>query len=261
MTGNTGARMLVVVWNAKPQSGLTLPLLLTLILAGCTVSFHSEPVAGVISDARKEASSEGDANPPELASPAEVAPSTVTLTPPATPQGPVLPSSDPSTGAVPVSTPNNPSAPITVPGSGLGPPAAAPAPRNPKAISADPQATLDLSFDDIKFDMVKGAPFDRKLIYPDIERYQDRKIKIRGYILPGYQERGIMQFVLVRDNMECCFGPGAALYDCILVTMDETPINYSIRPITVEGTFSIEPFEGPDGYPLAIYRMQAQRAE
>ncbi|MDA0659282.1 MAG: DUF3299 domain-containing protein [Planctomycetota bacterium] len=139
--------------------------------------------------------------------------------------------------------------------------AAIPATFVPKAISDDPSQPIDLTFDDIKFDMEKGVPFQRKFLRPDIERYQDRKITIRGYILPGFQERGITQFVLVRDNMECCFGPGAALYDCILVTMAKGTVNYTVRPVTVEGTFSIEPFEGPGGVIFAIYRLQGDRAE
>ena len=42
--------------------------------------------------------------------------------------------------------------------------------------------------------------------------------------------------VLVRDNLECCFGPGAALYDCVMVRMNPgKTTNFSIRPVTVEG--------------------------
>ena len=68
--------------------------------------------------------------------------------------------------------------------------------------------------------------------------------------------------MLVRDNQECCFGQGAALYDCILVEM--TPGNsaeYSIRPVAVEGTFDIRELKGPDGRHLAIYRMDAESVQ
>lgn len=160
--------------------------------------------------------------------------------------------------SIPAST--APVAPPATTTRGLGN-AAIPTTFVPKAISDDRNQPVALTFDDIKFDMEKGVPFQRKFLRPDIERYQDRKITIRGYILPGFQERGISQFVLVRDNMECCFGPGAALYDCILVTMASATVNYTVRPVTVEGTFSIEPFEGPGGAIFAIYRLQADRAE
>ena len=70
-----------------------------------------------------------------------------------------------------------------------------------------------ISFDDIKFEMKKKAPFKRSLLTKEIVALEDQLIKIRGYILPSFQQKGITRFVLVRDNMECCFGPGAALYD------------------------------------------------
>jgi hypothetical protein len=94
------------------------------------------------------------------------------------------------------------------------------------------------------------------MITPQIEALAGQRIRIRGFIYPTPQKRGIRQFVLVRDNQECCFGQGAALYDCILVEMAEgKSAEYTIRPVAVEGTFEIREFAGPDGRPLAIYRV------
>ena len=74
------------------------------------------------------------------------------------------------------------------------------------------------------------------------------EIRIRGYILPSFQQAGLTQFVLVRDNMECCFGPGAALYDCIVVKMlPGRTANFSIRPVAVTGTFGIKELKGRMG--------------
>jgi hypothetical protein len=65
--------------------------------------------------------------------------------------------------------------------------------------------------------------------------------------------------VLVRDNQECCFGPGAALYDCILVEMvPGKTVEFSIWPVAVEGTFGIHEVKGPDGTHLAIYRIEGE---
>ena len=120
----------------------------------------------------------------------------------------------------------------------------------------------DLTFDDIKFEMKKGAPFKRSMLTDKIEDLDGKDIKIRGYILPSFQQKGIKQFVLVRDNMECCFGPGAALYDCILVEMAPgKSTSFTVRPIAVEGKFSIKEFKGPDGKHLAIYRMEGYSAK
>lgn len=128
---------------------------------------------------------------------------------------------------------------------------------------APPTAAIkDYSFDDLKFEMEKTDPFERSMLTPKIEALAGQPIRIRGYILPSFQQTGLTQFVLVRDNMECCFGPGAALYDCILVEMDEgKSADFSIRPVAVEGIFSIDEMIGPDGKHLAIYHLQAGKVE
>ncbi|MEM9185376.1 MAG: DUF3299 domain-containing protein [Planctomycetota bacterium] len=118
---------------------------------------------------------------------------------------------------------------------------------------------LAKTFDDIKFDIEPDAPFDRAMLTQGINQLDGERIRIRGYILPTARTRGIKQFVLVRDNQECCFGPGAALYDCILVEMlpGETA-EFSMKPVAVEGRFAIREFPGPDGRPLAIYRLAGE---
>lgn len=119
-----------------------------------------------------------------------------------------------------------------------------------------------ISFDDIKFPMKKKATFKRSLLTKEIEDLDGRLIKIRGYILPSFQQKGITRFVLVRDNMECCFGPGAALYDCIVVEMQTgTSTSFTVRPITVEGVFTVKEYKGPDGKHLAIYHLKGRSAQ
>lgn len=120
---------------------------------------------------------------------------------------------------------------------------------------------FDISFDHIKFEMEIGAPFDRSLFTDQVEKLFGEPIRIRGYIHPSgafYQE--LNQFVLVRDNQECCFGPGAALYDCIMVKMAPgKTANYTVRPITVEGVFRFHEMKDPfdDTKTVAIFEMQA----
>lgn len=128
--------------------------------------------------------------------------------------------------------------------------------------SPDDKKPRELTFDDIKFDMVRNAEFRRSLLTEEIEKLDGKRIKIRGYMLPSFQQEGITQFVLVRDNMECCFGPGAMLFDCLIVDMNEgKSANYSIRPVTVEGVFTIEVLQDEDDFTLAIYHLQASEVK
>jgi hypothetical protein len=131
--------------------------------------------------------------------------------------------------------------------------------RPPPARSGSPR---EISFDDIKFDMEKGAPFTSDLLPERVTALEQERIRIRGYILPSFQQTGLTQFVLVRDNMECCFGPGAALYDCVVVRMQPgKTANFSIRPVAVSGVFRLEELKGPDGKHLAIYSLEGEAVQ
>ena len=117
----------------------------------------------------------------------------------------------------------------------------------------------ETTFDDVQFEMEKSEKFQESMLTPSIEKLFGRRIRIRGYMFPTLKKRGLTQFVLVRDNLECCFGPGAALYDCILVHMqDGKSAEYSIRPVAVEGTFRFEEFVDYDGTIRAIYHLDGE---
>ncbi|HWA99222.1 MAG TPA: DUF3299 domain-containing protein [Pirellulales bacterium] len=134
--------------------------------------------------------------------------------------------------------------------------------RRASAEPPKPQPPREITFDTIKFPMEKGDNFKRSMITDDIEKLGGKRVRIRGYILPSFQQSGITQFVLVRDNMECCFGPGAALYDCVVVEMvPGASTNFTVRPVAVEGVFEVREFLDPDGKPLAIYHLDGDKVE
>ena len=144
------------------------------------------------------------------------------------------------------------------------PPATAAAANTPptRLPPARPGSPREISFDDIKFDMEKGAPFTSDLLPERVTALEQERIRIRGYILPSFQQTGLTQFVLVRDNMECCFGPGAALYDCVVVRMQPgKTANFSIRPVAVSGVFRLQELKGPDGKHLAIYALDGEAVQ
>jgi hypothetical protein len=118
-------------------------------------------------------------------------------------------------------------------------------------------SVIDVSFDDIKFEMEVGSKFKQEMLTDKIRSYDGKTLRIRGFIRPSFKPDGLTKFVFVRDNQECCFGPGAALYDCIMVQLAEgVETEYSLRPITVKGTFFFKQYKGPDGEIWAIYRMK-----
>lgn len=128
--------------------------------------------------------------------------------------------------------------------------------------SADPNEILDLSFDDLKFDMEKGADFKESMLTEELKKLDGRQVRIRGFIRPGFKQSGIKAFVLVRDNQECCFGPGAALYDCVMVKMaEDQSVDFTVRPVTVVGTMQLKKYIGKDKKVWAIFRLNETRQE
>lgn len=122
---------------------------------------------------------------------------------------------------------------------------------------------VEASFDDIKFEMEPTEKFQREMLTEEVESLFGRTIRIRGYMLPTMRRSGIERFVLVRDNQECCFGPGAALYDCVLVQMKSgKTVDYSIRPVAVEGTFGFNEVKDPvtDRH-LAVFQLKGESVQ
>jgi len=120
----------------------------------------------------------------------------------------------------------------------------------------------DVTFDGVKLELKKGDSYDSSLLTDEVKKLDGQQIRIRGYILPSFQQKGIKQFILVRDNMECCFGPGALLHDCILVEMiAPATAEFTVRPVSVVGTFSVREVKGPDGSYLAIYHLDGKEVK
>jgi hypothetical protein len=126
--------------------------------------------------------------------------------------------------------------------------------------SDNASSPYDLTFDDLAFEIGEGEEFRWSMITPEIHEYNGSKITLRGYIRPAFKQRNIEQFIFVRDNQECCFGPGAALFDCVLVKMAPgESVDFTVRPVTLEGEFYLRKYTGPNQNVWAIYRMKDVR--
>jgi hypothetical protein len=83
-----------------------------------------------------------------------------------------------------------------------------------------------------------------------------RRIRIRGFMYPTFQQSGIRAFALARDNQICCFGRHPKIYDVFDVMLREgvTTSYLPNRPFDVVGVFHIRP-ELEDGKLYRIYEM------
>jgi len=122
-----------------------------------------------------------------------------------------------------------------------------------------PDKALRVSYDDL--DLLKVLNMEPvtadcvELMPKWMRRLEGQKVRIRGFMYPTFQETGIEQFVLARDNQICCFGRNPKLYDLIAIHMKSgTSASYiQNRPFDVVGTFRIELGKLDDGTLFGLY--------
>ncbi len=85
-----------------------------------------------------------------------------------------------------------------------------------------------------------------------------QRVFIKGYIYPGLQTRGIRQFVLVRDQGDCCFGGNPKLTDRIQVQLaDPLTIDFHDGLFRLAGTFHVGVGQASEGLGHALYHLDA----
>jgi hypothetical protein len=95
------------------------------------------------------------------------------------------------------------------------------------------------------------------MIPKEVMALQGKPIYLKGYIYPSGREYELTQFVLCKDNAQCCFGGQPALQDMIGVTLNQNKTtNYTTSLTGVAGKLKINPdYHGGDVEP--IYLLEA----
>jgi len=108
---------------------------------------------------------------------------------------------------------------------------------------------LPEGFERIHFGLLEPAAGLPATSISDSARALDgHKVLIKGYMYPGKKQLGIRQFLLVRDQGDCCFGGNPKITDRVFVHLrDEKGIAFSPRQKKIAGTFIVRPTAGQDG--------------
>ena len=74
-----------------------------------------------------------------------------------------------------------------------------------------------------------------------IRDFDGRRAAVSGYVMPiRMQARGVTEFLLVRDQLSCCFGLSPEMNHWIHVTMPRSELRSNIfQIITVQGTLRV----------------------
>ena len=111
----------------------------------------------------------------------------------------------------------------------------------------------------VDYDQLQPNPSEPGQQVSDRARALDgRRVLLKGYALAGRHAQNIKQFVLMRDNMSCCFGGSPKPTDMVAVSLSgDRQWNYSKELLRVAGTFHVEQPVSTDGRRQPLYRLDA----
>ena len=111
------------------------------------------------------------------------------------------------------------------------------------SLASEYAAELPEGFERLSYAMLQPAEGDLPTTVPDSARaLEGRDVLLKGYIYPGKQQHGLVQFLLVRDQGDCCFGGNPKITDRVLVQLAEpTGIDFTPRLTKVAGRFRVQP--------------------
>ncbi len=76
-------------------------------------------------------------------------------------------------------------------------------------------------------------------MHPDVQALDGQKLFVKGYMYPIGEEQGLTEFILCRDNGQCCFGGQPKLTDMIKVKMEKGTATHSPGMVSVAGVFRL----------------------
>jgi len=122
-------------------------------------------------------------------------------------------------------------------------------------------AELPQGYERLNYGMLQPLPGDPADAVPDTARSMDgRNVLLKGYIYPGKQQTGITQFLLVRDQGDCCFGGNPKITDRVLVQLKDPDrprgIDFSSRLTKIAGRFVIRPMGAPGLDGGVLYHLE-----
>jgi len=98
---------------------------------------------------------------------------------------------------------------------------------------------------------------------PEVRSLDGQLVSLSGYMVPlELQGDQVLSFVLVRDQLMCCFGKTPAMNEFVMVSMSDrrsTPL-VSDRPVTIWGRFQASE-ERDNGVVISLFRLEAEQVE
>lgn len=92
--------------------------------------------------------------------------------------------------------------------------------------------------------------------HPDVKALHGEKIFLKGYMYPTRQTEDLTEFILAKDNGDCCFGGEPKTTDMILVKMNKPlAVDFTEKQVSIAGEFHTSPNHS-EGL-TQVYEMKA----
>lgn len=92
--------------------------------------------------------------------------------------------------------------------------------------------------------------------HPDVKALNGENIFLKGYMYPTRQTEEITEFILAKDNGDCCFGGEPKTTDMILIKLDKPlAVDFTDKQVSVAGEFLTNPNHS-EGL-TQVYEMKA----
>lgn len=117
---------------------------------------------------------------------------------------------------------------------------------------------LPEGFERVHYGLLQPLPGDPPTAIPETATDLNGKdVLLKGYMYPGGRQRGITEFVLCRDQGDCCFGGDPKLTDRVLVRIadPDDALEYTQRLVKIAGRFRVEPAGAPELGGGVIYHI------
>ena len=125
-----------------------------------------------------------------------------------------------------------------------------------------PTSPRSLKWDEIDLPLGAAEKFQPWMLNTVVQALDGRTVRITGYMYGDvFQPTNIREFKLVR-HVDCEFGAVGHPAHLIFIELGgKLRTSFTTEPVTVEGTFHIRPFTGPDGRTWALYHMDVTKIE
>ena len=117
---------------------------------------------------------------------------------------------------------------------------------------------LPPGFQRLSYALLQPLPGDPPTAVPNTAiEMEGQDVLLKGYMYPGKQQQGITQFLLVRDQGDCCFGGNPKITDRVLVTLEDgLSISFNSRLRKIAGRFFVKPMGGSAVEGGVLYHLE-----